>query len=269
MRPRKNKPGQESGGEHRWVISYADFITLLFAFFVVMYSISSVNESKYKSVSEGMHSAFNKKDKHVSDKEKASENNQNEHPAMKKREGDGSDAFTGLGISLESVNDGDYKVHREDGRIEINIQAGALFVKGDAELRSDAVVKLMKIAAIIKELPYPVALEGYTDNLPIETPQYPSNWELSSARAAALARTLATFGVDSSRLSVTGFGDQFPIADNTTSQGRAKNRRVNIVITKSQKDPRSSNSSIVEPKKLEFPLAIPQEPTHSTDKKRE
>jgi chemotaxis protein MotB len=264
MRPRKNKPGDGGGAEHRWVISYADFITLLFAFFVVMYSISSVNESKYKSVSDGMHSAFNKKSKDVSEKEKASDNNQSEHPAMKSHVGDGADSFSGLGASLEAINDGDYKIHVDEGYIEINIQAGALFVKGDAEMKSEAFVKLMKIASILKESTYPVALEGYTDNLPIETPQYPSNWELSSARAAALARTLATFGVAASRLSVTGFGDQFPIADNATAEGRASNRRVNILITRNRMDPRGAKSQ----KKVPLPLVAPKEHTNIPEEKR-
>jgi chemotaxis protein MotB len=245
MRRKKNKI-EGSGDAHRWIISYADFITLLFAFFVVMYAISSVNDSKYQSLSQGMHSAFNKKDQHKG-KQDASKANKTTNPASTQKDGEGQDPFTGLQAALKSLGDGDYKVNGQEGWVEIDIEAGSLFIKGNAELKPEAMVKLMRIASVIKNMSYPVALEGYTDNLPIETPQYPSNWELSAARAAAVGRALNTFGVASGRISVTGFGEQFPIADNLTAEGQAKNRRVNILISKEQKTTRMYNPNVVSP----------------------
>lgn len=248
MRRKKNKI--ESHDAHRWVISYADFITLLFAFFVVMYAISSVNDSKYRSLSEGMHSAFNKKDG-----QKGKQQDSVSDPALEKRQGEAQDPFKGLQAALQGLGDGDYKVNGQDGWVEIDIQAGSLFIKGNADLKPEAMVKLMRIASIIKDLPYPVTLEGYTDNSPIETPQFPSNWELSAARAAAVGRVLNTFGVASGRISVTGFGEQFPIADNGTPDGQAKNRRVNILISKERNSGRASNPNVVKPAEPRiFPL---------------
>lgn len=234
---RKNKRVEQED-THRWMVSYADFITLLFAFFVVMYAISSVNVSKYKSLAEGMHTAFTKKTNekgitNIASKEAsrtAVDNQINQQ-----------DQFNELIKALSDLQDSDYQMNPQNGWVELDIKAGALFDSGSAELRPIAMIKLMKIAEILKKLPYPIALEGYTDNVPIDTPQFPSNWELSSARAAAVARSLTTFGVDSTKISVTGFGEQYPVADNHTEEGRAKNRRVNMVIAKDKTVPRLLN----------------------------
>ncbi|WP_019217459.1 OmpA family protein [Legionella tunisiensis] len=142
---------------------------------------------------------------------------------------------------MSDLQDSDYHMNPQDGWIELDIKAGALFDSGSADLRPIAVVKLMQLADVIRNLPYPIALEGYTDNVPINTPQYPSNWELSSARAASVARCLTTFGVDQSRITVTGFGEQYPVADNGTEEGRAMNRRVSLIIAKDRTVPRLFN----------------------------
>lgn len=240
MRGRKNHH-QEAEDHHRWVISYADFITLLFAFFVVMYAISSVNISKYKSLSEGMHSAFNMKDKN---RAKQSTVHENDGPMDLRALGGDQNHFDAMNLALTELEDSDYHIAKEEGWIEIDMKAGGLFELGSAQLRPIAMIKLMQIAEVIKNKPYPVVVEGYTDNQPIETPQYPSNWELSAARAATVARTLNLFGVDSTRITVAGFGDQFPIADNMTEGGRIQNRRVNLVIARDKSIPRLMNPGL-------------------------
>ncbi|WP_115316962.1 flagellar motor protein MotB [Legionella birminghamensis] len=232
MRGRKAKK-IEKEDTHRWMVSYADFITLLFAFFVVMYAISSVNVSKYKSLADGMQSAFN-------------QNGKQKAPMDNKKDGQlggtlDIDAFNDLEQKLAELQDSDYSANRQNGWIELDIKAEALFDSGSAELRPLAVIKLMKVANILKKVSFPVALEGYTDNLPISTPQYPSNWELSAARAAAVARILTTYGVDPGRITVTGYGEQFPVAENNSDDGRAKNRRVNLIIAKDKTIPRLLN----------------------------
>ena len=237
MKSRRNKVEQHEDS-HRWVVSYADFITLLFAFFVVMYAISSVNDSKYKSLSDGMKSAFDKKDQN---KATVSTDNKNNGPGIKKTKGTYRDGMDELNKSLSDLEDGDYKINRQDGWIELDIKAGSLFKSGDAEIRPEALLKLMQLAGKIKNSPYPIIVEGYTDNVPIATPQYPSNWELSATRAATIARILNSYGIDPSRILVTGYGDQFPISDNVTGDGRGKNRRVNIVIAKNRKVGRLMN----------------------------
>lgn len=223
----KKKKNEEHTDHHRWVISYADFITLLFAFFVVMYSISSLNTSKYRSLSEGMKSAFNKRDKARALK---STDNKKDGPQTKVSHGIYDDGLDKLDKSLSELEDGNFKINRHQGWIELDIKSGILFGSADAELTSEAIVKLMMLAQKIKDMDTVVSVEGYTDNIPIETPQYASNWELSAMRAATVARVLNTYGVATHRLLATGYGKQYPIADNATEFGRGLNRRVDIVL---------------------------------------
>ncbi|MCL5272023.1 MAG: flagellar motor protein MotD [Gammaproteobacteria bacterium] len=226
MRSRRNKT-EEHVDNHRWVISYADFITLLFAFFVVMYAISSVNISKYKSLSDGMKSAFDNKDK---SKATQSTDTIKDGPEEKKTKGTYNDGLDELSKSLSDLEDGNYKINRQDGWIELQIKAGSLFDSGEADLKAEALIKLMQVAEKLKKYSYPVVIEGYTDNLPIQTPQYPSNWELSATRAATVGRILNGYGINPGRILVTGYGDQYPVSDNLTDTGRSLNRRVNIII---------------------------------------
>lgn len=237
MKSRRNRV-EEHTDNHRWVISYADFITLLFAFFVVMYAISSVNISKYKSLSEGMKSAFNNKDQN---KATQSTDNLQDGPEEKKTKGTYNDGLEDLNKSLSELEDGDYKINRQDGWIELQISAGSLFDSGSADLKPEALIKLMKLAGKIKSLPYTVVVEGYSDNVPITSPQYPSNWELSATRAAVVGRILNSYGISTDRIVVTGYGEQYPVSDNFTEEGRSKNRRVNIVIAKNRRVDRLIN----------------------------
>lgn len=240
MKARRNRP-EEHVDSHRWVVSYADFITLLFAFFVVMYAISSVNVSKYKSLSEGMKSAFNKKDQN---KAMVSTDNKTNGPAEKKTKGTYRDGLDDLNKSLSELENGDFKINRQEGWIEMDMKAGSLFDSGTADLTPEALVKLMQLAAKIKEVPFPIVVEGYTDDIPIETPQFPSNWELSATRAATVARVLNSYGISTDRILVTGYGEQYPISTNLTEEGRGLNRRVNIVIAKDRNVDRLINPRI-------------------------
>lgn len=240
MKSRKKKQ-EEHQDNHRWVISYADFITLLFAFFVVMYAISSVNQAKYKSLAEGMHSAFNKKD-HNKATVSTAKIKDGTHQTQTK--GTYKDGMDDLNKALSDLEDGNYKINRQDGWIELEIKAGSLFDTGNAHLKAEALVKLMNLAVKLKDLSYPVAIEGYTDDRPIETPEFPSNWELSAARAATVGRVLNSYGIPKELIMVTGYGDQFPITDNFTSEARNKNRRVTIIIAKNRNVPRIMNPAL-------------------------
>lgn len=229
MKTRRRRRSDDHSDSHRWIISYADFITLLFAFFVVMYSISSVNISKYRSLTEGLKSAFNKKDQHRATRSTAQ---LNDGPEVRNTKGKYQDGMDELKKSLSELEEGSYKMNRKEGWIEMDIKAGSLFEPGTADIKTEALLKLMQLAGKVKHLPYSIVVEGYTDNTPIETPQYPSNWELSAARAASVGRVLNSFGIGTDRILVTGYGDQYPLADNATEEGRAENRRVNIIIIK-------------------------------------
>jgi len=241
MKRRKNKRPEEHEDSHRWIVSYADFITILFAFFVVMYAISSLNDSKYKSLEEGMHSAFNKKDKNKATVSTAKIKDGDSHTVTKGTFRDGMDD---LNKSLSDLEDGDYKIKRQEGWIELEIKAGSLFDSGSTDLKPEALIKLMSLASKLKGQDYPIAIEGYTDNRPIETPAFPSNWELSAARAATVGRVLNSYGIPKNLLMVTGFGDQFPITDNFTPAARSKNRRVTIIIAKNRNVQRILNPAL-------------------------
>jgi len=240
MRTRKNRREDETD-KHRWIISYADFITLLFAFFVVMYAISSVNDSKYKSLSEGLHSAFNKKD---NNKATVSTAQLKDGPESKTTKGKFRDGMDELSKSLTDLEDGSYKVNRQEGWIELDIKAQSLFESGDSDLKSEAMVKLLQLANKLKSSPYPISIEGYTDNVPINSPQFPSNWELSAGRAAAIGRVLNNYGIATERIMVIGFGEQYPVSENVTEGARSLNRRVVIIIAKNKKVPRILNPGI-------------------------
>jgi chemotaxis protein MotB len=241
MKSKRHKSDHEKIDTHRWVISYADFVTLLFAFFVVMYSISSVNVSKYKSLSEGMKSAFNKKDQNKATQSTA---DLSDGPETKNTKGQFTDGMEFLKKSLSGLEDANYQINKQEGWIEINIQAGSLFESGTSDLKTEALLKLMSVAAKIKNLPYTIVVEGYTDNIPIDTPQYPSNWELSASRAATVGRALNGFGVPSEHILVTGYGEQYPIGDNSTEEGRSQNRRVTLIIVKDRSVSRLFNPQI-------------------------
>lgn len=241
MKIRRSKNAEPPTDPHRWIVSYADFITLLFAFFVVMYSISSVSVSKYKSLSDGMKSAFNNKDQSKATESTADLKN---GPETKNTQGQFKDGLDYLKKSLSDLADGSYKVNKQEGWIEINMQAGALFESGTSNLKANALLKLMDLAGKIKSQNYVIVVEGFTDNIPIETPQFPSNWELSASRAATVGRALNSFGVPASRILVTGYGEEYPIADNSTEEGRNQNRRVNIVIARDRTVSRLFNPQI-------------------------
>lgn len=256
MRRRKNKLSDVDNHE-RWLVSYADFVTLLFAFFVVMYSISSVNEGKYRTLSDSLGDAFSKK---ASDHAKSSfsviqpiqvgttpmaiqvidlpdpslEEVEKKHELSEEilRERRNlilaSEQFVEV---LEPFIDQDLvAVKKHDFWIELEMNSELLFASGEAELSDKARPVLKKVSEIVRRMPNMINVEGYTDNMPINTFKFPSNWELSSARATNVVRELVNEGIDPARLSSVGYGEYHPIADNNTEQGRFQNRRVVIVL---------------------------------------
>jgi chemotaxis protein MotB len=114
--------------------------------------------------------------------------------------------------------------------VTVEINASVLFAPGDANLEDGAVRALRAVAGVLALTDYPVTVEGHTDDTPIATPQFPSNWELSVVRASRVVRLFVEAGVAPQRLTATGFGEQRPITDNTTPEGRARNRRVTVLI---------------------------------------
>ncbi|KJK05619.1 MULTISPECIES: flagellar motor protein MotD [Pseudomonas] len=243
---RRRQP-EEHENHERWLVSYADFITLLFAFFVVMYSISSVNEGKYKILSQALIGVFNDPEKSVrpipigeerpltvkpaeplikdSEQVDAGLAQTNSDP-LKTITDDVRDAFGDL------IKSDQMTVRGNELWVEIELNSSLLFGSGDA-MPSDVAFNIIeKVAKILKPFANPVHVEGFTDDLPIRTAQYPTNWELSSARAASIVRLLAMEGVNPARMASVGYGEFQPIAGNDTAEGRARNRRVVLVISR-------------------------------------
>ncbi len=260
---RKKKP-EEHENHERWLVSYADFITLLFAFFVVMYALSSVNEGKYRVLSDSLLAAFSSAPKsfdpvQVGDPIKAPHDvMQNLRPQPRAIEGirmpirqqvqirvydspsDGSGSgknnemekiASKLELALSKLIERDLiNVHKTDDWLEVEIKSSILYGSGSALLQSAAIPVLTDIANILRDVPNAVRVEGFTDNIPIETARYPSNWELSAGRAASVVHLFSDEGVDPFRMSAIGYAEFRPKADNRTPEGREMNRRVAIVI---------------------------------------
>lgn len=244
---RRRRHAEEPENHERWLVSYADFITLLFAFFVVMYSISSINEGKYKVVSQALLGVFNDPERSMKAIPIGEERPLSVRPA-EPLVNDSQQTEAGLAASssdpLKTISDdvrdafGDLiksdqmTVRGNELWIEIELNSSLLFGSGDAMPSDNAFAIIEKVANILKPFANPVHVEGFTDNLPIRTAQYPTNWELSSARAASIVRLLAMNGVNPARMASVGYGEYQPVASNDSPEGRARNRRVVLVISR-------------------------------------
>ncbi|WP_339650442.1 flagellar motor protein MotD [Halopseudomonas pelagia] len=234
---------EEHENHERWLVSYADFITLLFAFFVVMYSISSVNEGKYKVLSDTLVGAFNQPQRSMDPIQIGQEipRGLNRSEAVGTLGGDGegapADALQDITAAMQAafgelISAGDLEVRGNELWIEIELNSSLLFPSGDA-LPLDAGFDLIaRIATILAPYQNPIHVEGFTDNIPINSRLYPTNWELSAARAASVVRMLGIGGVGPERMAAVGYGEFRPVADNTTAAGRRANRRVVLLISR-------------------------------------
>lgn len=224
----KDKHIEEQDNVERWMVSYADFITLLFAFFTVMYAISHVDTGKLEKFAASTKDAFNV------------------NPVHKKQliEGVMPSSNRHLGLEMEiknalfSLGAGDYAEVRQDERgIILSFKDNILFESGKAELKGSATDILNAVASIAKKTSHRVLIEGHTDNLPIRNSLFPSNWELSTARAASVLNYLIkNYNLPPDRFAISGYAEYKPVASNETPEGRAKNRRVDIVFLNENKE---------------------------------
>lgn len=226
----------------RWLVSYADFITLLFAFFVVMYAISSVNEGKYKVFSNSLNTAFSRNLQTLQTDPQSL--NQDEllktlvdrrNARLAKQQRHQQEMLQTMMNELNRVlapliSNGQVSVLQSGRGIVMDINVRVLFHEGDALLQSQAIPTLAAVARVLQTSKLDIEVEGHTDNVPIRTPLYPSNWELSSARASSVVRLFIREGVDSHRLTAAGVADNQPLQLNDSAEHRAQNRRVTITI---------------------------------------
>lgn len=263
----RRKPADDDDDNHeRWLVSYADFITLLFAFFVVMYAISSVNQNKYEQLTSSMGSAFMGKDGQIIQINKGSATDSSQQKSLikplplshiyaekarKERE-----AMQKVGVDLSVklstlTSDNKVNVWQNSRGVRIDINDTLLFDAGSANLSERATPILREVAAILKTTPYAIQVEGHTDNTPIHSDLFYSNWELSALRASSVVRMLSSLEVAENRLSATGFGATKSISENETTEGRSKNRRVSIMVLHGTKNPLDDELPITAATKIE------------------
>lgn len=238
----RRRSHEEPENHERWLVSYADFITLLFAFFVVMYSISSLNEGKYKILSDSLVGVFNQVDRAVKPIPIGEERPRTTQPDVSQIDEPQSsqqpiDPLQSIMKSMQAafadlIGSNQLTIRGNELWVEIELNSSLLFPSGDALPNDHAFDLLEKVAGILAPFDNPIHVEGFTDNLPINTAKYPTNWELSAARAGSVVRMLAADGVDPARMAAVGYGEFQPIADNATAEGRARNRRVILVISR-------------------------------------
>ncbi len=234
---RRGKAHAEEHPDERWVISYADLVTLLLGFFIILYATADANEVKFEALARGLADAFN--------------------VGVNEGTGDGGASFFegGTGIvpernqagtidfDLEQIRrlvderaqqaglQGKIMVTRDEDRIVIRLADNLVFPSASADIRAEARPLLAIVAAAVNQTTNEIRVEGHTDSIPLSTEKYASNWELSSARATAVLRHLTEdLGVDPQRTFAAGYGEFRPVASNLTPEGRALNRRADIVI---------------------------------------
>jgi chemotaxis protein MotB len=237
--PRRRRYQEDSENHERWLISYADFITLLFAFFVVMYAISVVNVGKYTVLSEALGDAFGGRGAAVRNTtsvevEQLPLSNilarKRQEAARRDRERLEVLARRLNASMLPLIKSGKVRVTQNSRGVTVEINASVLFDEGAAELAPDARPTLQTVAQLLREDRHAIEVEGHTDDTPISNGLFPSNWELSSARASSVVRLFAAGGIPERRLAAVGRAANVPLAPNADPVGRARNRRVAVTI---------------------------------------
>ncbi len=227
----KKKKHAEHENLERWLISYADFITLMFAFFVVLWSMRS-DTPPNTAVIEGIKHAFNPFGERTAAQE----------TVVSIMQSGASEAIFTVEPMYQNIEAGMKKVgikgvtiHKVDRGVILRIPDEALFEPGQAEIRSNFFETLTKTGSVLHDLSNQIQVEGHTDNVPIKTALYPSNWELSTARATAIVRYFIEKGrMPPQKFAVAGYSEYHPLVPNDTPAGRAKNRRVDIVVVKEE-----------------------------------
>jgi chemotaxis protein MotB len=242
---------QENNENHdRWLVSYSDFITLLLALFVVMYAISQVNEVKHRDLAGSLVDAFGNQPNRAlvasaipgsgpvlkqgvdpapdylaaKKARRLAEAQRRRHEKMENIANQIMAAFDPF------LDNGKVRVSRSSMGIRVEIDASVLFAPGRAELQRDSGEVLEAVAHVLKNIDDAIQVEGHTDNVPIETERFPSNWELSAVRASSVVRLLIAKGVSPARLTAAGYGETRPLEPNDSEEGRRHNRRVTVMV---------------------------------------
>ena len=253
LRPPRRKYTASHASHERWLVSYADFITLLFAFFVVMFASAQTDKAKTKQVSDSVREALENGGVTAAIEQILGGTVNQKGQGNAKIRGPGGPEKTGqqrevkgsvpaqaellpplqlLSQELqEEIKSGKVQVRLEPRGLVISLLQAAFFPSGGDTLDPNSFPSIAKVAAVLRDLPNPVRLEGYTDSVPIHTPRFGNNWELSVARSITMLDVLSSrCEIPAERFAVAGYADTAPVASNDTEEGRARNRRVDIVI---------------------------------------
>ncbi len=242
---RRRRIASDHDNHDRWLVSYADFITLLFAFFVVMYAVSAVNEGKYRILANALGDAFGKTgsgDLPVPQlastplPPEVKQRTLKQQQAIEEQAHMTDVARNLLDVMGPLVKEGKVRVTQSRRGVSIEINANVLFEPGRAELEPRSLEVLRAVAATLSNEPFSLEITGHTDNVPIRNSAFASNWELSAVRATSVVRLLADNGIAPERLYAIGREASQPIAANDTPEGRARNRRVELMILSSMPD---------------------------------
>jgi chemotaxis protein MotB len=258
---------EEHENEERWLVSFADMMTLLFCLFMVLFAISSVNTSKFEALQKALQDAFSGKIlsggqavmQTGNDKQPEKPGTEPPLPAMTPLQVMANSSIESAQTKAVRKENEDFKalkrridalVEREGltGKVSTTVRKRGLVIElltdnvffdsGEAVLKPGALALLDKLGGVLRgEQEHPIVVEGHTDSQPISTAQYPSNWELSGARASAVIRTFASDRVPSGRLSGSLHGAEDPTASNATADGRSRNRRVDVILTRLHQEP--------------------------------
>jgi chemotaxis protein MotB len=252
----KKEPEKHVNHE-RWLVSYADFITLLFAVFVVLYAMGQSDKKKVEEVVKSIQQSFGMATAgapspkiNVIDSQaitvipslkpeiKANPMGRSRSGQVKTRADEKDFRQIKAAIEAYLVKQGaQHKVTLEITRrgLVVSLKEAGFFASGQADIKPDGYDLINTIAEVVTQYSNPLRLEGHTDNVPISTAQFPSNWELSTARAThGLKYLMKNFDIDADKISATGYAEFRPLAENTTPEGREKNRRVDLVMLSSE-----------------------------------
>ena len=294
--PRKPKAAPAENHE-RWLVSYADFITLLFAFFVVMFASSQTDHKRAQQISDSVKKAL-KEDRVAAavhsvlggtvndkgkgnamlrgpggvargDKDNPPPKDVMEPPSDPPEVADLVSSLKLLTQDLKSeIETGKMRVQMEQRGLVISFTQAATFASGGNELTISAYDSMRKVAGTLSKIPNPIRLEGHTDSLPIKTGRFHSNWELSAARSIAMLEVLSSrYQIPKRRMSISGYGDAAPIDSNATEEGRARNRRVDLVILNETGLAAEPNAKAQKAKPVEAKAESKPEPKHEERKR--
>lgn len=282
MAKKKQEVEPEKDNAERWLLTYSDLITLLMIFFVVLYSMSKIDADKFRAVADSLNKALGggtpsrveianspmgpslfETGSPQSNATAPGQTNNPDNTANSQHAGE-SDSEGGSNVQQENLTIEGIKARLdqfaaangfeaklistiEERGLVVSIQETLLFESGSAVITPRAREILDKISTVLAGTPNYIKVEGHTDNLPIHTPQFPSNWELSVLRATNVVNIMASDGgINPDRLSATGYGEYRPLAANNSEAGRARNRRVDLVILRSKYDLTEPGKKVIE-----------------------